>query len=214
MNILKLGYKHIIWDWNGTLLDDVEVVINVMNSLLKKRKMPVIDRERYLQIFDFPVINYYITLGFDFSLEPFEIIANEYVELYRDAYSACNLQQDAKKILKLINDSNITQSILSASEQTYLDESVNFYKISDFFVKLLGLNDHYAVSKVESGKRLLQDLSLNPKEVLLIGDTIHDYEVSKAIGCDCILVTCGHQHLNKFKNYDVTVYNSLSDLIL
>ena len=214
MNILKLGYKHIIWDWNGTLLDDVEVVINVMNSLLKKRKMPVIDRERYLQIFDFPVINYYITLGFDFSLEPFEIIANEYVELYRDAYSACNLQQDAKKILKLINDSNITQSILSASEQTYLDESVNFYKISDFFVKLLGLNDHYAVSKVESGKIFLQDLSLNPKEVLLIGDTIHDYEVSKAIGCDCILVTCGHQHLNKFKNYDVTVYNSLSDLIL
>ena len=214
MNILKLGYKHIIWDWNGTLLDDVEVVINVMNSLLKKRKMPVIDRERYLQIFDFPVINYYITLGFDFSLEPFEIIANEYVELYRDAYSACNLQQDAKKILKLINDSNITQSILSASEQTYLDESVNFYKISDFFVKLLGLNDHYAVSKVESGKIFLQDLSLNPKEVLLIGDTIHDYEVSKAIGCDCILVTCGHQHLNKFKNYDVPVYNSLSDLIL
>ena len=214
MNILNSGYKHIIWDWNGTLLDDVEVVINVMNSLLEKRKMPVIDRKRYLQIFDFPVINYYITLGFDFSLEPFEKIANEYVELYRDAYGACNLQQDAKKILKLINDSNITQSILSASEQAYLDESVNFYKISDFFVKLLGLNDHFAVSKVENGKRLLQDLSLSPKEVLLIGDTVHDYEVSKAIGCDCVLVSCGHQHLDKFKNYDVPIYNSLSELVI
>ena len=214
MSILNSGYKHIIWDWNGTLLDDVEVVINVMNSLLIKRKMPVIDKEQYLKIFDFPVINYYTKLGFDFSLEPFEKIANEYVELYRDAYGTCNLQEGAKKVLKLINDSNITQSILSASEQTYLDESVNFYKISDFFVKLLGLNDHYAISKVENGKRLLQDLSLSPKEVLLIGDTIHDYEVSKAIGCDCVLVACGHQHLDKFKNYDVPVYNSLSDLIL
>lgn len=214
MNILNSGYKHIIWDWNGTLLDDVEVVIDVMNSLLKKRKMPVIDREKYLQIFDFPVINYYTELGFDFSLEPFEIIANEYVELYRDTYGACNLQQDAEKILKSINDSNITQSILSASEQTYLDESVSFYKISDFFVKLLGLNDHYAISKVENGKRLLQDLSLSPNEVLLIGDTIHDYEVSKAIGCDCVLVACGHQHLDKLKNYDVPVYSSLNELIL
>jgi len=214
MNILKSGYKHIIWDWNGTLLNDVEIVIDVMNSLLEKRKMPVIDRERYLQIFDFPVINYYTELGFDFSLEPFEIIANEYVELYRDAYGACSLQQDAEKILKLINDSNITQSILSASEQTYLDESVNFYKISDFFVKLLGLNNHYAISKVENGKRLLQDLSLSPNEVLLIGDTIHDYEVSKAIGCDCVLVACGHQHLDKLKIHDVPVYNSLNELIL
>ncbi|MBW9155747.1 HAD family hydrolase [Clostridium tagluense] len=214
MNILKSGYKHIIWDWNGTLLDDVEVVINVMNSLLQKRKMPVINKEIYLQIFDFPVINYYTKLGFNFSLEPFEKIANEYVELYRTAYRSCNLQQDAQKILKLVSDSDITQSILSASQQIYLDESIDFYKINDFFVKLVGLNDHYAVSKVENGKMLLQDLSLNPKEVLLIGDTVHDYEVSKAIGCDCFLVACGHQHLDKFKNYDVPVYNSLSDLIL
>ena len=214
MNILKSGYKHIIWDWNGTLLDDVDVVINVMNSLLAKRSMPVIDRERYLQIFDFPVINYYTKLGFDFSLEPFEIVANEYVELYRDAYHTCNLHQDAKKVLKLIQDSYITQSILSASQQTYLDESIDFYKINNFFIRLLGLSDHYAVSKVENGKRLLQDLSLNPKQVLLIGDTIHDYEVAKAIGCDCVLISCGHQHLDKFKNYDVPVYSSLMELVL
>ena len=214
MNILNSGYKHIIWDWNGTLLDDVEVVINVMNSLLIKRKMTTIDKERYLQIFDFPVINYYTELGFNFSLEPFEKIANEYVELYRDAYHACGLQQDAEKILKLINDSGITQSILSASQQAYLDESICFYKIDNFFIKLLGLNDHYATSKVANGKKLLEDLSLSPKEVLLIGDTIHDYEVSKAIGCDCLLVSCGHQHLDKLRNYDVPVYNSLSDLVL
>lgn len=214
MNILKSGYKHIIWDWNGTLLDDVDVVINVMNSLLVKRSMPVIDRERYLQIFDFPVINYYTKLGFDFSLEPFEIVANEYVKLYSDAYRTCNLHQDAEKVLKLIQNSDITQSILSASQQTYLDESIDFYKINNFFIRLFGLNDHYAVSKVENGKRLLQDLSLNPKDVLLIGDTVHDYEVAKAIGCDCILVACGHQHLDKFKNYDVPVYSSLMELVI
>lgn len=92
MNILESGYKHIIWDWNGTLLDDVEVVINIMNSLLEKREMTVINKDRYLEIFDFPVKNYYTKLGFDFSLEPFEKIANEYVELYRDAYHTCNLQ--------------------------------------------------------------------------------------------------------------------------
>jgi len=213
MNILELGYKHVIWDWNGTLLDDVDVVINVMNSLLIKRHMPIINKNTYLQIFDFPVINYYTKLGFNFSLEPFEKIANEYVELYKNAYHTCNLYKDAEKILKLISRSHMTQSILSASQQTYLNESIKFYKINDHFVKLLGLDDHFAVSKIENGKKLLRDLSLNSKEVLLIGDTIHDYEVSKAIGCDCFLVASGHQNLNKLMNCNVPVYNSLGDLI-
>ena len=185
-----------------------------MNSLLEKRRMTIIDKERYLQIFDFPVVNYYTKLGFDFSLEPFEKIAHEYVELYRDAYRTCKLQKDAEKILKLVSDSDITQSILSASQQGYLDESIDYFNINGYFAKLIGLDNHYAVSKIENGKRLLQDLSLSPKEVLLIGDTVHDYEVSKAMGCDCFLVSCGHQHLGKLKSCDVPVYTSLSDILL
>lgn len=160
MSFLKAEYKHIIWDWNGTLLDDVDIVISVMNCLLKRREMPIIDRMKYLDTFDFPVINYYTKLGFDFTIEPFEEIAGEYVKLYHEAYRICNLQQDAFKILKSINDLGITQSVLSASHQTYLEESINFYKITNFFIKLIGLDDHLAVSKIENGKKLLNDLLL------------------------------------------------------
>jgi phosphoglycolate phosphatase len=185
-----------------------------MNSMLEKRKMTVINKEKYLKIFDFPVINYYSKLGFDFSLESFEKIANEYVELYKNAYQSCALHQNADKLLKTIYDSGITQSILSASQQIYLNESIDYYNISNYFFKVIGLDNHYATSKIDNGKRLIKDLSLSPNKVLLIGDTIHDYEVAKAIGCDCFLLSCGHQHLDKLKNYDVPIYNSLSDFLL
>lgn len=213
MNLMNSKYKHVIWDWNGTLLDDLDIVIGVMNSLLEKRKMNIIDRERYLDIFDFPVINYYTKLGFDFSLESFEELANEYVGLYRIASRCCNLQKGTEQALQTIKASGISQSILSASEQAYLEEAINYYRINDYFDRLVGLDNHYAVSKIDNGKKLLKELSLSPSETLFIGDTVHDYEVAKAIGCDCVLLACGHQRLEKLKTCPVPIIHSLEELL-
>ena len=60
-------HKHIIWDWNGTLINDVWLVVEAMNKMLKKRNLPKIDSKKYREIFDFPVTEYYSKLGFDFS---------------------------------------------------------------------------------------------------------------------------------------------------
>ena len=49
------GKKHIIWDWNGTLLNDVDHAVNVINSILIEHKIELIDKRKYRQIFDFPV---------------------------------------------------------------------------------------------------------------------------------------------------------------
>ena len=59
MNQRTESINVILWDWNGTLLDDVEVCIESMNSMLSKRKKPLLTREHYKEIFTFPVIDYY-----------------------------------------------------------------------------------------------------------------------------------------------------------
>ena len=65
-------YKHIIWDWNGTLINNIWLVVEIMNKMLKKRNMPGIDSKKYREIFDFSVTKYYSKLGFDFSDKSFE----------------------------------------------------------------------------------------------------------------------------------------------
>ncbi len=60
--------KQLIWDWNGTLLDDVRMCVNVMNVLLDKYALPELTCEKYKQVFDFPVKDYYANLGFDFEI--------------------------------------------------------------------------------------------------------------------------------------------------
>ena len=74
----------VIWDFNGTLLDDVQAGIDSVNTLLVEREIPTVESvEKYREVFRFPIIDYYRALGFDFDAEPYEIIAHEWVENYR-----------------------------------------------------------------------------------------------------------------------------------
>lgn len=210
---MKKAYRHIIWDWNGTLLDDVELAVDVMNRLLQKRSLPLINKEGYRDIFTFPVVDYYAKLGFHFELESFEKLAGEYITGYNSEIHQFRLFDGAEEVLDSIRVSGIGQSILSASQEKELKYAVDSLNIHEFFFKIIGLNNHYAVSKVQRGKELLADLRLVPDEVLLIGDTVHDYEVSKALGCDCLLICNGHQNYQKLAGCNASIVETIYQVI-
>jgi len=207
------NYKHIIWDWNGTLVDDVWLVVEIMNKMLKKRHLPGIDSKNYRELFDFPVTKYYIKLGFDFSRESFEDLTVEFIGEYYDRFNECKLFAETKNILQKIKDLGLSQSILSASKEDVLIEKIKYYKIEPFFCKIIGLDNHYAESKIERGKKWISGLHVNPGEVLLIGDTVHDFIVSKHIGSDCQLIANGHNSREKLEKLDIYVADSLLELI-
>ncbi len=145
-------YKHIIWDWNGTLIDDIWLVVEKMNKILKKRNMPGIDAKKYREIFDFLVTKYYAKLGFDFSKESFEKLTVEFIGEYYTRFNECNLFDEAEEVLKKIRNMGISQSILSASKEDVLTEKIKYYGIDKYFCRIMGLDNHYAESKVERGK--------------------------------------------------------------
>jgi len=205
-------YKHVIWDWNGTLINDVWLVVDIMNKMLKKRNLPKIDAKKYREIFDFPVIKYYIKLGFDFSKESFEELTVEFIGEYYARFNECKLFDEAEEVLKKIRDRGIPQSILSASKEDVLTKKIKYYGIDKYFSRIIGLDNHYAESKIENGKKWIEELNLSPQEVLLIGDTIHDYDVSKHMGCDCLLIANGHQSYKRLAKLGVEVINSLREI--
>lgn len=70
-------YKHIIWEWNETLLDDVQACVDAINCMLEQRQLPSLSRQRYRDIFDFPVKGCYKTLGFDMPNEDWDSMTRE-----------------------------------------------------------------------------------------------------------------------------------------
>ena len=97
-----MKYKHIIWDWNGTLLDARWLCVEGINNALDKRGLKTINEQMYKDIFSFPVKDYYQKLGFDFSVEPFEIAGDEFVLYYEKHFNRTKLHSQCRSIIKNI----------------------------------------------------------------------------------------------------------------
>ena len=204
----------IIWDWNGTLLDDLDVCISCINTLLKNRNLPLLNREGYKEVFSFPVKNYYEKIGFDFSKEDFSIPAHQFIDLYEKKIKKCPLHPAALKILNYFQKNGVRQFVLSAMHQKMLEQTLKHNKIFDYFEGVAGLSDHYAVSKIDRGHYLIDKFQIEKNNVQIIGDTIHDFEVAQELGIRCILVADGHQSYYRLKKTDAIVIEKLEQLTL
>lgn len=209
----KQKYSHIIWDWNGTLFNDVVWCIEIINKMLAKRRIKTLqDIFDYHGAFCFPIIQYYKNVGFNFDNEAFEDVAVEYISLYHaDKSGNCALFPNAEVVLDFIYKSGIQQIILSASEINNLLSQLSEFDILDYFDEILGLSDIYAKSKIDIGLDYMARKSV--KNAILIGDTKHDYEVANALGIDCVLIPNGHQSRETLLHCDAPVLDDISCVI-
>jgi len=206
-------YKHIIWDWNGTLFNDVELCVKLINSVLTKRDLPALSVEQYRSIFTFPVKDYYALAGLDFTKYSFEELGKEWMDEYQERRFEVGLHSNAEEVLNKIHSNGIEQSILSAYKHDTLLELITHFNLNRFFTHLTGLDHIYATSKLELGKDLMKKLNHLNSNVLLIGDTVHDFEVAQAMKIGCILIAEGHQSKEKLLPCGVDVYDSLGHVI-
>ena len=206
-------YRHIIWDFNGTLLNDTGICVKILNDMLSRRKRTPVTQDRYRDEFDFPVESYYRKIGFDFSVEPYAQIADEFLRQYNDALAQCSLQPGSIEVLEHIKNQGLAQSVLSAFQQTLLENALNRFQIADYFTHIVGLDHVYADSKLVIGKRLINALEIAPAQVLLIGDTTHDHQVASHIGADCALIAHGHHPRHRLTNVTALVFDDLTDIL-
>jgi phosphoglycolate phosphatase len=207
-----MRYSHIIWDWNGTLLDDVDRCVDVINRMLAKRNLKTFaEKSDYHAVFSFPVIDYYKKIGFDFEKEPFSELAVEYVEDYYSGTEKFKLHENAEEVLRGIHERGVKQVILSASEINYLKAQLSGFDIEQYFNEILGISDIYAGSKTEIGLEFMRRNKV--KNALLIGDTEHDFETAKALGADCVLIPGGHQSRGRLEALGVPVLENLSEVL-
>jgi phosphoglycolate phosphatase len=202
----------IIWDWNGTLLSDLGLCVSSINFLLEKRKLPSLNPKKYREVFSFPVRDYYETIGFDFSSEDFEVPAMEFISLYESQVENCTLQPGALDVLRYFEEKGLKQFVLSAMHQEMLERTLKHNGILRFFEGVAGLGDHYAFSKVQRGQQLITQFKIEKENALIIGDTVHDYEVAQELGIRCILVADGHQSEERLKKTGAFVLNNLFEI--
>lgn len=188
----NLSYKNIVWDWNGTLLDDVDTGVQTLADMLERRGLVSLSREEYKARFGFPVENFYRGLGFDFAKESMHDLSVDFVETYDKFAGHLDLNPQVREVLACFRQQGRRQYILSALREDLLKQMAWDFGIAGYFEGICGSDNIYAAGKVERGKRMLGDYGILPAETLMIGDTLHDAEVATSLGFGCLLYAGGH----------------------
>ena len=184
-----------------------------MNMLLHRRGLSILNLKKYKQIFTFPVKDYYEKAGFDFSIEPFEKPATEFINLYHQYLLNAGLFPCVDEILSFIKNKGLNQSVLSAMEHNSLIKSLNDNDIAGYFDEISGIDNHYAHSKLENGRDLMKRINMPGKDIMLIGDSLHDLEVAETLGIDCLLIANGHQSKERLLEKTSDVLDRLKEVI-
>ena len=197
----------ILWDWNGTLIDDVELAVRIDNELFPQWGYPGTTVEEYRSLFTFPVKDYYLALGV--KEEDFPPLAQAWFDEYTRLFPGTPLHRDAAEAIARFRDSGFSQVILSASREQELRQQVDSYpELRGQFQQILGLNHHLATSKVELARTFLRESGIRPEDCWFLGDSCHDAEAAAAIGCRCLLIEGGHQSRERMLSANVPVLAS------
>ncbi len=188
-----MKYSTIIWDWNGTLLNDIKLCVDIVSEMVRNHREEPLSMEEYKAVFGFPISAYYQRIGIDFEKESFEELTRKFIGNYNSNVRNCNLHDNVTDTLSHFQSKNMNQFILTAAHKKDVEELLLHYSINEYFTGIEGLDNHKAESKVHRGKALIDQHRIKKENTVLIGDTIHDYEVAQEIGVDCILISNGHQ---------------------
>lgn len=206
-------YKHVIWDFNGTLLNDSWLCAEVVDEMLLGRAKQPLGLEQYRRLYDLPLEDFYQRIGFDLRTESFEDIAAEFIFSYDSRRSECRLQDGAQRVLAHLQASRTGQSVLSAYELCRLRDALDDLRIRPFFDSVFGMDHHKGGDKAHLGIELRKTLGLDSDRILLVGDTVHDHEVAMEMGVDCLLIAAGHHSFEKLSNRGAKVAFSLAELL-
>jgi phosphoglycolate phosphatase len=194
---LNLMVRTVVWDWNGTLLDDVEPSVATLNVLRARRDMPPMSREDYRRTFGFPVRAFYESIGFDFSVEDYLALSADFIAEYRRRAPEMRVASGARAALQRLSDQGVVHLVVSAMEARLLGEMIQEHGLEAAIGAHFGTSDHGAGSKIDVGAEAARVRALDPSTTVVVGDTLHDLDLARALGCRALLYAGGHQHRDR-----------------
>lgn len=205
--------KLVIWDWNGTLLDDTRICFEIANVMRAERNMPLLPSiDVYREMFRFPVIDYYRAMGYAFEKEPYEAVSVEFIDRYTQRFAECPLRRDAVETVSKLRKRGFMQAILSVTGEDKLIAQTSHFGLTKLFDRILGTRDDLAHGKADLAQSFLSETGLTPESVLFVGDTDHDAAVAAAVGCRAALLTGGHQKKEKLSALGVPVLDDVQGI--
>ena len=205
--------RHVIWDWNGTLFDDLHIVVEAVNASLAELGADPIDADGYRDHYTRPVHLFYERLlGRVLDQSEWLQIDKTFHDSYREALPRADLALDATDALEMVGARGWRQSILS---MWYHDELVPFVAgrgLDRFMDRVDGNRGEAGETKRIHLERHLDALAIQDRGAdffVMVGDSLDDAVAARHAGIACVLYDSGAHHRSELDSAGVPVVESL-----
>ena len=208
---MKKNKLVVFWDWNGTIVNDAFVFVDILNVFLKKQNLPLMTLKKYRSSFCFPISRFYKQIGLYDSEESFKKLTKDFIALYSQKMKEPNLVKNIHSLLVYFHKQNITQCVLSAQNQNTLNFLVDFYGLKKYFSFVVGVQNDLALGKINQARALQKKIG-GKKDIVVVGDTSLDWLAAQNINARCVLVDWGHNNKKRLIKYSPLVCSSVKEL--
>lgn len=207
-----MRYQYILWDWNGTLLDDLSASLEAVNMTLDVYGKKRIDLDEYKSYLDTPIYKFYEHL-FDLEKTPMSDLSMYYRKFYDGLEDTIKIADRALQVLQKCKEKGIKQYIISASHTDDIEKYMKKLGVTDLFNRISGSDDRKAGSKVERARLLIEEEKIPKEQCVMIGDSLHDLLTAQEIGVDVILYSGGHQAKEELLATGKTVCDDFMEIV-
>ena len=205
--------RHVIWDWNGTLFDDLHIVVESVNASLAELGAPPIDADGYRDHYTRPVHLFYERLlNRELIADEWKRIDATFHDSYREALPRDDLALDALDALNTVVERGWRQSILSMWWHEELVPFVEERGVDRFMQRVDGNRHDAGETKQIHLERHLEALGITERGAdafLVVGDALDDAQAAIAAGVPCVLYDSGSHHRAELEAAGVPVVESL-----
>lgn len=183
---------HVVWDWNGTLLDDLDLVVMAASAACATLGRHPVTAEEYRASFTRPIeTSYERLLGRTLVAGEWQALSMKFHGSYQASLSRARLATDATDAIEVVARAGLSQSVLSMWIHRELVPLVESFDLMEWFLRVDGQPTFGGGKKEEHLHRHLDALGFRGDQVLVIGDTVDDAHAAAAVGAACVLVDSG-----------------------
>jgi phosphoglycolate phosphatase-like HAD superfamily hydrolase len=209
---------HVVWDWNGTLFDDVDAVVGATSEIFAPYGLGPFDLAGFRAFYTRPVwVAYERLLGRALEDGEWEQLDQAWHDSYHRLMDSCGLAVDARPTIDALTAAGHTQSLLSMWLHERLVPTVSQLGLAPAFRRVDGLRPEQADQpgghKAGYLVRHLGTLGVDPREVIMIGDSVDDALAARQTGARAVLYAGGMQGRADLERLGVPIVDRLADFV-
>ncbi len=180
-----MGITNLIFDWSGTLSNDLQSVYSATMDVFRTKGAELITLEEFRSVFRLPYMSIYTSHGLEISKEEADRCFLEAFETYPSPV----IYEGVKETLAKLHTENYSMIVLSSHINEKVCLEAASYGIDQLFTSIHG----GVYNKTEEIENILSHNGFTPENTMFIGDMLHDINAGKKAGVTTTAMTWGYQ---------------------